>query len=117
MSFLKRVKTQFTVGFLIDYTTYIIEVAQTLTGPGKTTELSDWLEHNKGKHMNITKLFLLLTAVFVLVFAVAVITHTLTPDATVTTPEVKQTGDYRRPVREGNCYRHFTPTGTVLACG
>ena len=39
------------------------------------------------------------------------------PAATVTTPEVKQTGDYRRPVREGNCYRHFTPTGTVLACG
>ena len=75
--------------------------------------------------MNFTKLFLSIMAVFALAFAVVFITNTLAPDATVTTPEVKPAaehrmpvpGDYRRPVREGNCYRHFTPTGTVLACG
>ena len=66
--------------------------------------------------MNFTKLFLSIMAVFALAFAVVFITHTLAPDATVTTPEVKQTGDYRRPVREGNCWRQFTATDSILVC-
>ena len=37
--------------------------------------------------------------------------------ASVETPEIKKTGNYNRPVKEGNCYRHTTPTGSVLACG
>ena len=36
--------------------------------------------------------------------------------ATVTAPEVKQTGDYRRPVREGNCWRQFTANDSILVC-
>jgi len=50
------------------------------------------------------------------VFAVAFTTYTLTPESSVTTPEVKPTGDYRRPVREGNCWRQFTATDSILVC-
>jgi hypothetical protein len=104
---------------------YIIAAAQISTGLGKDNEPCVWLDHNKGNNMNFTKLFLSIMAVFALAFAVVFITYTLAPDAAVTAPEVKPAadyrmpvpGDYRRPVREGNCYRHFTPTGTVLACG
>jgi uncharacterized protein YxeA len=67
--------------------------------------------------MNIKKLFLSIIAILVLVFAVAFTTYTLTPETSVTTPEIKKTSDYKRPVKEGNCYRHTTPTGSVLACG
>ena len=74
--------------------------------------------------MNFTKLFLSIMAVFALAFAVVFITYTLAPDATVTTPEVKPAadyrmpvpGDYRRPVREGNCWRQFTATDSILVC-
>jgi hypothetical protein len=34
----------------------------------------------------------------------------------VLVPEVKQTGDYRRPVREGNCWRQFTANDSILVC-
>ena len=70
--------------------------------------------------MNIKKLFLSIIAVFVLVFAVAFTTYTLTPESSVTAPEVKPTSDYRRPVREGNCWRQFIGTGdtdSILVCG
>ena len=36
--------------------------------------------------------------------------------ATVVAPEIKPTGDYRRPVREGNCWRQFTATDSILVC-
>jgi hypothetical protein len=58
-----------------------------------------------------------LTIIMILAFGILAAGYLLEKPASVTIPEVKQTGDYRRPVREGNCYRHFTPTGTVLACG
>jgi hypothetical protein len=69
--------------------------------------------------MNIKKLFLSIIAILVLVFAVAFTTYTLTPESSVTTPEVQKTSDYKRPVREGNCWRQFIGTGTkdsILVC-
>lgn len=36
--------------------------------------------------------------------------------ATVETPEIKKTSDYQRPVREGNCWRQFTATNSILVC-
>lgn len=44
------------------------------------------------------------------------------PDASViTTPEIKKTSnEYKRPVREGNCWRQFIGTGdtdSILVCG
>ena len=41
------------------------------------------------------------------------------PRATVTAPEVQKTSDYKRPVREGNCWRQFIGTGStdsILVC-
>jgi hypothetical protein len=69
--------------------------------------------------MNIKKLFLSIIAILVLVFAVAFTTYTLTPESSVTTPEIKKTSDYKRPVREGNCWRQFIGAGTsdsILVC-
>jgi hypothetical protein len=69
--------------------------------------------------MNTKKLFLSIIAILVLVFAVAFTTYTLTPESSVTTPEIKKTSDYKRPVREGNCWRQFIGTGTsdsILVC-
>lgn len=34
----------------------------------------------------------------------------------VVTPEVQKTSDYKRPVREGNCWRQFTATDSILVC-
>ena len=37
----------------------------------------------------------------------------------VTTPEVQKTSDYKRPVREGNCWRQFIGAGStdsILVC-
>jgi hypothetical protein len=39
-----------------------------------------------------------------------------TPKASVVTPEVQKTSDYKRPVREGNCWRQFTATDSILVC-
>ena len=69
--------------------------------------------------MKTKKLFLSIIAILVLVFAVAFTTYTLTPESSVTTPEIKKTSDYKRPVREGNCWRQFIGTGTsdsILVC-
>jgi hypothetical protein len=41
------------------------------------------------------------------------------PTTSVVTPEVQKTSDYKRPVREGNCWRQFVGTGTndsILVC-
>ena len=66
--------------------------------------------------MNIKKLFLSIIAILVLVFAVAFTTYTLTPESSVTAPEIRTTNDYKRPVREGNCWRQFTATDSILVC-
>ena len=68
--------------------------------------------------MNIKKLFLSITAILVLVFAVAFTTYKLAPESSVTTPEIKKTGSYERPVKEGNCYRQKDSAGnSILVCG
>jgi hypothetical protein len=68
--------------------------------------------------MNIKKLFLSIIAVLVLVFAVAFTTYTLTPESSVTAPEVQKTGDYSRPVKDGNCYIQTDRAGNkIRACG
>ena len=67
--------------------------------------------------MNIKKLFLSIIAILVLVFAVAFTTYTLTPESSVTTPEVKKVSDYKHPVREGNCWRQWDTAGnSFLVC-
>ena len=36
----------------------------------------------------------------------------------VITPEIKRTGNYERPVKDGNCYRHSDTAGNQLkVCG
>lgn len=63
--------------------------------------------------MKQTLLILAGVAVLYTVFFVS-----FTEKATVTTPEVKPTGNYERPVKEGNCYRHRDTAGnTLLVCG
>lgn len=38
--------------------------------------------------------------------------------SSVTTPEIKKTGSYERPVKEGNCYRQKDSAGnSILVCG
>ena len=57
-----------------------------------------------------------LTIIMILAFGILAAGYLLEKPASVTTPEVKQTGDYRRPVREGNCWRQFTATDSILVC-
>lgn len=36
----------------------------------------------------------------------------------VVTPEIKRTGNYERPVKDGNCFRQKDSTGnSILVCG
>ena len=68
--------------------------------------------------MNIKKLFLSIIAILGLVFAVAFTTYTLTPESSVTTPEIKKTGDYSRPVKDGNCYvQTDSARNKIRVCG
>ena len=56
---------------------------------------------------------LVVTAVLFVAFA------DFTPKASVVTPEVQKTSDYKRPVREGNCWRQFIGSGdadSILVC-
>ena len=42
------------------------------------------------------------------------------PTTSVVIPEVQKSSDYKRPVREGNCWRQFIGTGnadSILVCG
>jgi hypothetical protein len=48
---------------------------------------------------------------------ILVIVVDMMPSATVATPEVQRTDVYKRPVREGNCWRQFTADGSILVCG
>lgn len=59
------------------------------------------------------QVLLLLISGFVIFFVIFI---GFGPPAEVVTPEVQKTGDYRRPVREGNCWRQFTATDSVLVC-
>jgi hypothetical protein len=54
--------------------------------------------------------------IVVLAFGILTAGYLLETPTSVTTPEVKQTSDYRRPVREGNCWRQFTATDSILVC-
>jgi hypothetical protein len=75
------------------------------------------------------------TILVILAFGILAVGYLIETPSSVTTPEVKQTGDYRnpvlvpevkrtgdykRPVREGNCWRQFIGTGdtnSILVCG
>jgi len=61
-----------------------------------------------------------LTIIMILAFGILAAGYLLEKPASVTatvvTPEVKPTGDYRHPVREGNCWRQFTSTDSILVC-
>lgn len=60
----------------------------------------------------------ILMAVVALVAVFTVIFAHFSPQATVTTPEIKRTGNYERPVRDGNCYLQTDSTGNQLkVCG
>ena len=63
------------------------------------------------KLINVISAVLLALILYVMFFV------DFAPKSEVTTPEVKKTGSYERPVKEGNCYHHTTATGSVLACG
>lgn len=55
-------------------------------------------------------------SVVVLATILAIVFVEFEPKPAVVTPEVQKTGDYKRPVREGNCWRQFTATDSVLVC-
>ena len=57
----------------------------------------------------------IIIGVVVLATVLAIVFGDFAPKATVTT-EIQKTGDYKRPVREGNCWRQFTATDSVLVC-
>ena len=62
------------------------------------------------------QLLLLLISSFVVFFIIFI---GFGPTAEVTTPEIKKVSEYKRPVREGNCWRQFVGTGTsdsILVC-
>jgi hypothetical protein len=62
------------------------------------------------------QLLLLLISSFVIFFIIFI---GFGPTAEVTAPEVQKTSEYKRPVREGNCWRQFVGTGTsdsILVC-
>lgn len=59
----------------------------------------------------------ILMAVIVLVAVFTVIFAHFNPKATVETPEIKKISDYKRPVREGNCWRQWDTAGnSFLVC-
>ena len=61
----------------------------------------------------------IIISVVVIATVLAIMFVDFAPQATVVTPEVQKTSDYKRPVREGNCWRQFVGTGTndsILVC-
>jgi hypothetical protein len=61
----------------------------------------------------------IIISVVVVATVLAIMFVDFQPKATVITPEVQKTSDYKRPVREGNCWRQFIGTGTndsILVC-
>lgn len=61
------------------------------------------------------KIILILVGATVLYF---VFLTAFTTKATVETPEIKKTSDYKRPVKDGNCYIQKDGAGNELrVCG
>ena len=55
----------------------------------------------------------------ILAFGILAVGYLIETPSSVTTPEVQKTVDYKRPVREGNCWRQFIGTGdtdSILVC-
>ena len=58
---------------------------------------------------------IIIAALVLVISGLLFVDFTHTPSVVVT-PEVQKTGEYKRPVREGNCWRQFTATDSVLVC-
>ena len=61
---------------------------------------------------------IIIATLFLIIGGLLFVDFTQTPSVVVT-PEVQKTGDYKRPVREGNCWRQFIGTGdtdSILVC-
>lgn len=58
----------------------------------------------------------IIIGVVVIATVLAIMFVDFAPKGTVVTPEVQKTSDYKRPVREGNCWRQFTATDSILVC-
>ena len=59
------------------------------------------------------------TILVILAFGILAVGYLIETPSSVTTPEVQKTVDYKRPVREGNCWRQFIGTGdtdSILVC-
>jgi hypothetical protein len=56
------------------------------------------------------------TILVILAFGILAVGYLIETPSSVTTPEVQKTVDYKRPVREGNCWRQFTSTDSILVC-
>ena len=57
-------------------------------------------------------------SVLVVATLLAIMFVDFTPKATVITPEIKKTGNYDRPVKEGNCYIQTDTAGNkIRVCG
>ena len=60
------------------------------------------------------QILLLLISGFVIFFVIFI---GFGPTAEVVTPEIKKTVEYKRPVREGNCWRQWDTAGnSMLVC-
>lgn len=61
---------------------------------------------------------LIIMIVVVLITILAIVFTDYSPKSSVIAPEIKKTGNYERPVKEGNCYRQKDSTGnSILVCG
>jgi hypothetical protein len=59
------------------------------------------------------------TILVILAFGILAVGYLIETPSSVITPEVRKTVDYKRPVREGNCWRQFIGTGdtdSILVC-
>ena len=57
-------------------------------------------------------------SVLVVATLLAIMFVDFAPKATVITPEIKKTGNYDRPVKEGNCYIQTDTAGNkIRVCG
>jgi len=61
------------------------------------------------------QILLLLVSAFIIFFVIFI---GFGPKAEVTTPEIKRTGNYERPVKDGNCYIQSDSAGNkIRVCG
>ena len=58
------------------------------------------------------------TILVILAFGILAAGYLIETPSSVTTPEVQKTGDYSRPVKDGNCYIQTDRAGNkIRACG